>query len=155
MKIKVLLVALVGIGSYFLWRLKLKPMFFPPRQADVLVYLTLDELKEYNGLDRPECYLSYNNTIYDTSSVDHYKKGKGGYSVYSGHEMAYALAKSDLKGEHLNKYFGDDISEEDRKSFDDWEQFYKGKYPVVGRVVTAEEKHKFESEERKKGKPDL
>jgi membrane-associated progesterone receptor component len=99
--------------------------------------ITLEELQKYTGQDgyRPLA-LAIRGTIYDVSSgVSFYGVGKP-YGVYAGKEVSRALGKMSLEEKDCH---GDvsDLSEKEMATLEQWEAKFRGKYPVLGRVVPS------------------
>jgi membrane-associated progesterone receptor component len=95
---------------------------------------TIEELKNYDGVNPNEpVYLAVKGVVFDvTKQRDMYEPGKG-YSVFAGKDASKALGKSSLKLEDcIADYSG--LNEEEMKTLDKWLDFYKKKYPVIGRL---------------------
>ena len=130
---KALYIIFACLGLVVLY-FRFKSLLFPPKQPAALRNFTLEELAKFDGEGGAEVYLSFDGYVFDVGSVDHYKKGLGGYAVYAGKECAWAITGSDLKGELTNR-FKPDPNEKDLADVLHWLHFYKGKYPLMGYLV--------------------
>jgi len=80
---------LISSGESYFWGMKDKPNYLQPKWWKAKfagpVYLTLDELAQYDGsVEGKPIYLAINGTIYDVSANPHtYGKG-GSYNVFAG-----------------------------------------------------------------------
>ena len=120
---------------------------------------TLSELKLYRGVrpalaseenvdstapalasDRvdPEILLAVKGNVYDVSygGTEHYGPG-GSYHLFAGIDASRALAKMSFDAEDVNSSDLSDLTEEQLKILDDWEEKFQKKrlYPLVGRLV--------------------
>lgn len=71
-----------------------EPSFNPQpdnRPPQIKADMTLEELKPYNGEDKPNVLVAVKGIIYDVSSSDFYKKGAA-YSDFAGHDASINLA---------------------------------------------------------------
>lgn len=124
--------------------------------TDVHLEITQEELTKYTGQDgyRPLAF-SVRGVVYDVSAgVSFYGEGNS-YGVFAGREVARALGKMSLKAEDCN---GDvsDFTEKEMATLEQWEEKFKNKYPVIGKVVpslslTLKELAEFDG--RREGKP--
>jgi membrane-associated progesterone receptor component len=96
---------------------------------------TTAELAKRDG-SNPELgiWVAIKGIIFDVShNTKAYGPG-GGYSVFAGKDASRALAKSSLKPEDcIPKY--DDLGPEELKVLDQWVEFFRKRYNIVGRVV--------------------
>ena len=137
-----------GLFGFF----RLRSFLFRPGTILNQIAFTPETLKPFNGQDHPEVYLSYNRKVYNVSSVGHYTKGSGSYAIFSGHEMAWALVKSDMEGKLLGQLPPADMTAEEKGTFEHWEQFYQNKYPKIGYLVDElPEKSEKKTEEQSSG----
>jgi membrane-associated progesterone receptor component len=62
---------------------------------------------------------------------------EGPYHIFAGIDASRALAKMSFKPEDLNSTDLSDLTEEQKKTLDDWETKFISvrKYPVVGKLV--------------------
>ena len=96
--------------------------------------LTPKQLLAYDGADGSKpVLLAARGVIYDvTAGSDFYGAG-GSYNVFSGKDCSRALAKMSLSLSDVSSAV-DDLTEDEKKTLDDWIQKFQGKYPVVGNV---------------------
>ena len=107
--------------------------------------LTKAQLAEYKGhqevpsnrIDAP-IYVVLNKKIIDVSygGKDFYGKG-GPYHIFAGIDASRALAKMSFHGDDLLNTDLSDLTEEQKKTLDDWEKKFitTRKYPVVGILI--------------------
>lgn len=96
---------------------------------------TLEQLAQFNGSDPSKpIYVAVNRIVFDVSgNPDNYGPGKA-YNLFTGKDVSRALAKSILKHEACVPDI-DDIDDEEKQVLNDWVDFYKSRYNIVGRVV--------------------
>ena len=100
--------------------------------------LTPEQLSAYNGSTPGPIYLAIKGTIFDvTSSSSMYsvsETGGKGYSIFSGKDASRGLAKSSLEAADA---VGDTsgLKEDEVVTLEKWYEFFKNKYPVIGKVV--------------------
>uniref|UniRef100_A0AAV1VNC7 Cytochrome b5 heme-binding domain-containing protein n=1 Tax=Peronospora matthiolae TaxID=2874970 RepID=A0AAV1VNC7_9STRA len=101
--------------------------------------LTLEELKQFNGVDDPRktVYVALNGNIYDVTldGMDHYGP-EGGYKQFAGRDCSRSLACMSFLDEYLDDPTLDGITEQQRETLIKWEDKFKEKYPVVGKIIT-------------------
>lgn len=87
----------------------------------------------------PEILLAVKGNVYDVSygGTEHYGPG-GSYHLFAGIDASRALAKMSFEAEDVNSSDLSDLTEEQLKILDDWEEKFQKKrlYPLVGRLVT-------------------
>ena len=129
---------LCWIGSalliLFLYSVAVPYLRGPPETRSQRTF-TLEELSHFASNDEGEgeVYLSFMGTVFDVSSGSHYRKSRGAYHIYAGHECAKAIVNSDLAGKLLD-VMPDDYDDK-KAEYDYWAKFYSGKYPAVGKLV--------------------
>lgn len=127
------IVALVAI-LYFASK---EPSFNPQpveRPPQIKADMTLEELKPYNGEEKPNVLVAVKGIIYDVSSSDFYKKGAA-YSVFAGHDASINLAQMSHSEDLLNKWGSYTLDDDQTGILNDWELTFREKYPVVGMVI--------------------
>jgi membrane-associated progesterone receptor component len=86
----------------------------------------------------PEILLAVKGNVYDVSygGTEHYGPG-GSYHLFAGIDASRALAKMSFDAEDVNSSDLSDLTEEQLKILDDWEEKFQKKrlYPLVGRLV--------------------
>ncbi|RHZ57030.1 hypothetical protein Glove_395g46 [Diversispora epigaea] len=117
----------------------------PPAPANVNLAepkdtsFTLDELKQYDGSDATKpIYVAVKGTVFDVTTDptkrDTYRPGAS-YHVFAGKDASKALGLSSLQPEDaIADYSSLDTAQ--LKVLDDWYEYYKGKYNIVGKVVS-------------------
>ncbi|GMF41288.1 unnamed protein product [Phytophthora fragariaefolia] len=100
--------------------------------------LTLEQLKPFNGLDNPRkiVYVAVNGNIYDVTldGLNHYGP-EGGYKQFAGRDCSRSLACMSFLDEYLDNPTLDGITEQQQETLTKWEDKFKEKYPVVGKLV--------------------
>ncbi|KAG7098037.1 hypothetical protein E1B28_000013 [Marasmius oreades] len=96
---------------------------------------TLEQLKEFNGSDPTKpIYVSIKGTVFDVSHKnDVYGAGKS-YNVFAGTDGSRGLGMSSLKLEDAVPDYSV-LDEKDMKTLNDWHDFFKKRYNIVGRVT--------------------
>ncbi|KAJ1510708.1 hypothetical protein HMI56_006209 [Coelomomyces lativittatus] len=103
-------------------------------EPEVEEYLSLEELSKYdNSNTNLPVYLAIKGTIFDVTSNREAYPYNSGYGIFAGKDASRALAKSSLKEEDCVPEWTD-LTPEQIKVLDDWHNFYKKKYPIVGQV---------------------
>lgn len=113
---------------------------------------TEDELKLYKGIppenlpegpcDRvdAEILVALKGNVYDVSygGTEHYGPG-GSYHLFAGIDASRALAKMSFDPADVNSSDLSDLTDEQLKILDDWEEKFqkKKRYPIVGRLVSS------------------
>eukprot|EP01083_Nonionella_stella_P160349 524080_1 len=103
--------------------------------SEIIGEIDLHELNKYDQ-NHTRQLISIYGTIFDvTESKDKYGPD-GSYRVFSGHDITLALASGCLNAKHMDLFVRlDEINDKlfiaDAQS---WFDFYKKKYPVVGRL---------------------
>ncbi|KAK7031073.1 hypothetical protein VNI00_013673 [Paramarasmius palmivorus] len=100
---------------------------------------TQDELKEFDGSD-PEkpIYVAIKGTIFDvTNKRDVYGSGKS-YNIFAGKDGSRGLGMSSLKTEDAVPDWSV-LDEKDLKTLNDWHDFFRKRYNIVGKVTDLPE----------------
>ncbi|KAJ8985988.1 hypothetical protein NQ317_013872 [Molorchus minor] len=95
---------------------------------------TKKQLKLYNGVDKPELYISILGRIFDvTRGIKHYGPNQQ-YNIFVGRDASRCFV--------TGKFNIDDISDEvadfgndDLRSLNYWLNFYKKEYKIVGKLI--------------------
>jgi membrane-associated progesterone receptor component len=91
-----------------------------------------------------EILLAVKGNVYDVSygGKEHYGPG-GSYHLFAGIDASRALAKMSFEPEDVNSSDLSDLTEEQLKILDDWEDKFQKKrlYPLVGRLVSPTAPH--------------
>ncbi|UIZ22666.1 hypothetical protein KXD40_003428 [Peronospora effusa] len=100
--------------------------------------LTLEQLKQFNGRDnlRKTVYVALNGNIYDVTldGLDHYGPD-GGYKQFAGRDCSRSLACMSFLDEYLDNPTLDGITEQQHDVLNKWEDKFKEKYPIVGKII--------------------
>ena len=95
---------------------------------------TAQELAKYNGITNPKMYVAIKGVVFDvTRNTDSYGP-QAGYHVFVGKDCSRALAKSSLDPADCVPEW-EDLPDKAKKVLDDWFQFFKLRYNVIGSVV--------------------
>ncbi|KAM6501715.1 cytochrome b5 [Amanita muscaria] len=96
---------------------------------------TPEQLREYDGSNPGKAiYVAIKGTIFDVShKAEVYGPGKS-YNVFAGKDGSKGLGMSSLKPEDAVADYSQ-LDEKDRKTLDDWYDFFSKRYNIVGRVV--------------------
>ncbi|KAF9257217.1 cytochrome b5 [Marasmius fiardii PR-910] len=96
---------------------------------------TQEQLKEFDGSDPAKpIYVSIKGTVFDvTQKKDVYGAGKS-YNIFAGKDGSRGLGMSSLKPEDAVPDFSV-LDEKDMKTLNDWHEFFKKRYNIVGRVT--------------------
>ncbi|EEY67727.1 heme/steroid binding domain-containing protein, putative [Phytophthora infestans T30-4] len=101
--------------------------------------LTLEQLRQFNGADNPRniVYVAVNGNIYDVTldGLNHYGP-EGGYKQFAGRDCSRSLACMSFLDEHLDNPTLEGLTEQQQETLNKWEDKFKEKYPVVGKIVT-------------------
>ncbi|KAK1231410.1 hypothetical protein PQX77_005473 [Marasmius sp. AFHP31] len=96
---------------------------------------TQEHLKEFDGSDPSKpIYVSIKGTVFDvTHKKDVYGPGKS-YNIFAGKDGSRGLGLSSLKTEDAVPDYSV-LDEKDMKTLNDWHEFFKKRYNIVGRVT--------------------
>ncbi|GMG19187.1 unnamed protein product [Ambrosiozyma monospora] len=111
-------------------------------------------LYKYNGFDLEQIYIAVRGNVYDVSKGRQFYGPSGPYNNFAGHDASRGLAMNSfdagmslfLIAYHIDmmRSYGepidtlDDFTELEWKSLAAWEDTFKSKYPVVGKLVNEE-----------------
>ncbi|KAI8825202.1 cytochrome b5-like heme/steroid binding domain-containing protein [Fimicolochytrium jonesii] len=93
------------------------------------------QLAQFDGKDESKpVYIAIRGVVFDcTTGRSMYGPG-GSYGIFAGKDASRALAKSSLKAEDVVADI-QGLTEKEVETLEQWETFYRKKYPVVGRLV--------------------
>lgn len=95
-----------------------------------------------------EILLAVKGNVYDVSfgGKEHYGPG-GSYHIFAGIDASRALAKMSFDPSDVNSSDLSDLTEEQLKILDDWEDKFQNKrlYPIVGKLVSEQNKETLNS----------
>ncbi|KAK2464787.1 hypothetical protein APHAL10511_003205 [Amanita phalloides] len=96
---------------------------------------TPEQLREYDGsVPGKPIYVAIKGTVFDvTRKADVYGPGKS-YNIFAGKDGSRGLGMSSLKPEDAVADYSE-LDDKDRKTLDDWYDFFRKRYDIVGRVV--------------------
>jgi len=99
---------------------------------------TPEELRVYDGsVPGKPIYVAIKGTIFDVSrKADVYGLGKS-YNVFAGKDGSKGLGMSSLKPQDAVADYKD-LDEKEMKTLDEWYDFFKKRYNIVGRVVQSD-----------------
>lgn len=101
-------------------------------------------LSKFNGHDDEKIFISVKGTVFDCSAGRQFYGPSGPYSNFAGHDASRGLALNSFDMETVREWDQpiDDLSDlksEEQEALDGWEEHFKKKYPVVGKLVPQEE----------------
>ena len=97
--------------------------------------MTLAQLAEHDGVQKPTIYVSIMNVVFDVTDSDKYKSG-GTYAKFAGKECAVALAKMSFEDKYLNCFEEHRAALGELDSLKGWLDFMKKKYRTVGYIYS-------------------
>lgn len=110
------------------------------RSIDIskLPLFTRPELAAYNGIHKKQIYIAVKGFVYDVTNNDkNYGPGKS-YHKLVGKDCSrlLGLGKLNLPEDSVpNTWKYDDLTEKQQQSLENWAEFYKKRYKIVGIVV--------------------
>ncbi|CAI2382795.1 unnamed protein product [Moneuplotes crassus] len=103
------------------------------------VYLTKNELAEYNGKNE-KTYIGVKYDIFDVTDNQPMYGPSGSYHFFAGKETTIAMARNSTKTEDIELDFYDvKFTSDEEEALESWYNFFKSKYPLVGKVVRGKE----------------
>ena len=104
----------------------------PPLQRD----FTLQQLKDFTGMDGNPIYIALRKEVYDVSSAANFYGPKCAYSCFAGREASRAMAKLSFEDSDMDRMDLDDLNAFEKSNLDDWVDKFKHyrDYPLVGKV---------------------
>jgi len=99
------------------------------------LYLTLEQLSEFNGSDASPIYLAIYGRIFDVSSGSHFYAPGRGYSYLAGKDVSRAFATNCYNNQQLYDIRG--LTKKQRRTIDRWYEFYNNHhtYQAIGWVL--------------------
>ncbi|KAL9658603.1 hypothetical protein ABK040_006140 [Willaertia magna] len=92
---------------------------------------TLEELKQYNGVDQKKIFVSVKGKVFDVTGSGFYGQGEA-YSIFAGHDASKALALSELQAKHLDVMDISDLLPHQISNLDEMFSHLEMKYSTVG-----------------------
>lgn len=112
---------------------------------------TIEQLREFNGVDNPKIYIAMKGEVYDVTKAADYYGPEGTYNCFAGRDASRAMAKLSFEESELGNPRIDDLGPFERDVLEQWVEkfkFYKG-YPVVGKISTPKRDRIFTRDELK------
>ena len=112
-----------------------------PSGRSGLLLLTRAALRAYDGSDDSlPLLLGMHGDIFDVKAKGSQFYGRGmGYNCFAGRDATRALALGSLDPKDIDNWRTDDFNEMQKQALAEQYAFYKGKYPVVGRIVEGDD----------------
>ncbi|KAH3686782.1 hypothetical protein WICPIJ_002261 [Wickerhamomyces pijperi] len=100
-------------------------------------------LYKFNGHDDEKIFISVKGTVFDCSAGRQFYGPSGPYSNFAGHDASRGLALNSFDMADVRDWdqpIDDlkDLKPEESEALDGWEEHFKKKYPVVGKLVPEE-----------------
>ncbi|KAI3403704.2 hypothetical protein KGF56_003522 [Candida oxycetoniae] len=106
---------------------------------EILPKFTRAQLSSYNGVDKPQLYVGIKGDIFDVSgNIQSYGPSKP-YNKFVGKDAARLLGMNKLQlkeedGDPTNTWDLSRLNEKQLKVVDEWVEFFKMRYPIVGTI---------------------
>ncbi|CAD6503402.1 BgTH12-03067 [Blumeria graminis f. sp. triticale] len=144
---------LLSLLIYILYK-QLKPVPPPvlPAPPTPTVFRTFipATLLPYNGQNDMPVYLAVRGQVYDVSRGRNFYGPGGPYENFAGRDASRGLAKGSFDEEVLTKDLEgpldklEDLDEDELEALQGWEERFKEKYLVVGRLISVDKEKKNE-----------
>jgi membrane-associated progesterone receptor component len=116
---------------------------------DQLRSFTIDELKEFNGIDGKPLYVSIGGKVFDcTPGMSFYGPG-GPYEMFAGRDISLAAAKFSKEDIYLQNPSLVDITESEKESFFTFYNMLYGKYNLIGILTGVDYSKQLEQMKQK------
>lgn len=101
---------------------------------------TPQTLSKYNGHDEAKIYIAIKGTVFDVSQGRQFYGPSGPYSNFAGHDASRGLALNSFEMDTIRGFDQpiDDLkglSKDELEALNGWEEHFRKKYPVVGKLV--------------------
>jgi len=103
---------------------------------------TLEELKEYNGVDNPHVLIAVNGKVFDVTRGKNFYGPDGPYSIFAGRDASRGLATFSIDQSAIRDTYDDlsDMNTLQMESVIEWELQFVEKYDEVGKLLKPGEK---------------
>ncbi|CAH0717412.1 unnamed protein product, partial [Brenthis ino] len=121
----------------------------PPPMAKLKKDMTVAELKKYDGTDAEgRVLLAVNGIIFDVTRGKKFYGPGGPYSAFAGKDATRGLATGQVAASDAEYDDVSDLGPDEIASAKEWEEQFKEKYDIVGRLLKpGETPNKYSDEE--------
>jgi len=147
-EISALDVVLLALSCYIIWKLVISKLFAKPTPEEPRVPdlppmkrrdMTVDELKEYDGVQRPDgrICIAVDGKIFDVTKGKRMYGKDGPYGIFAGRDASRGLGTFVAAPEALRDTYDDlsDLTPSEMEGMREWSAQFSEKYPIVGRLL--------------------